>query len=420
MEKAVLKKIIVESQEFISNVKVLNRQYSIEENGNYVFVGQRRTGKTFFMFQQIKERIKKKSNTIEQILYVNFEDERLIEFQNTDFDVLIEAYKELFNQKPICFFDEIQNIEGWEKFSRRLADQKYKVFVTGSNARMLSKEIATILGGRFIIKEITGLSFWEYLQFNNVKLDNNYELKDQRFEVQRLFKEYLFNGSLPETLRFNNKKEYLSNLFEKIFYGDIIGRHKIKNDFGLKLLVKKLAESTMDETSFNRIKNIIKSAGIGIGTKTLIDYFGYLNDAYLIFSINNFNSKFVERETKKKFYFTDTGILNLFLFEPESKLLETFVYNRLRKMFDTEVYYFRDNTEVDFYIPEKELIQVTYSLENYQTRERELNGIIKAQSKVNAEKLKIITYNEQEQISYKGHAIEVLPAWKWALSQFNN
>jgi predicted AAA+ superfamily ATPase len=416
MEKTFLKKIIVESQEFILNEKVIKRHYTIEKNGNYVFVGQRRAGKTYLMFQQIKELIKNNSITIEHILYINFEDERFIEFQNTDFNVLIEAYKELFTHKPICFFDEIQNISGWEKFVRRLADQKYQVFVTGSNAKMLSKEIATILGGRFIIKEIQGLSFQEFLMFNNVKPENNYELKEQRFEIQRLFKEYLFYGSLPETLKFNNKKEYLSNLFQKIFYGDIIARYKIKNDFGLKLLVKKIAESTMDETSFNRIKNIIKSAGISVGTKTLIDYFGYLNDAYLIFSINNFNSKFVERETKKKFYFSDTGILNLFLFNPESKLLETFVYNRLRKLFDTEVYYFRENTEVDFYIPDKELIQVVYSINNYQTREREINALIKAETKVRAKNLKIITYDEQEQISYKGKTIKVIPAWKWALS----
>jgi len=416
MEKDVIKKIIVESQEFIANVELVKRDYAVEANGNYVLVGQRRTGKTYFMYQQIKEGIEKKSFTIDQILYINFEDERLIEFKSTDFDILIEAYKELFSHKPLCFFDEIQNIDGWEKFVRRLTDQKYRVLVTGSNAKMLSREIATTLGGRFIVKEIHGLSFKEFLIFKNVKLKKNYEFKEQRFEIQRLFQEYLFYGSLPETLQFNNKKEYLSNLFEKVFNGDIIARHKIKNAFGLKLLVKKIAESTMDETSFNRMKNIIKSSGTSIGTNTLIEYFGYLNDAYLIFSINNYNSKFVERETKKKFYFSDTGILKLFLFKPESMLLETFVYNRLRKVFGSDVYYYRENTEVDFYIPDRELIQVAFSLNNYQTREREVKAIARALTKIKAKTLKIITLNEQDTISHNGQTIEVVPAWKWALA----
>lgn len=415
MEKDVLKKIIIESQEFILSRKVKHRNYTLEENANYVIVGQRRTGKTYFMFCHILDKIDKNQLSIEKVLYVNFEDERLIEFHYNDFDTLLESYRELFNHTPLCFFDEIQNIDGWEKFARRLADQDYRVMITGSNAKMLSKEIATTLGGRFLLQEISGLSFREFLDFNQITLDENFEYKEQRFELQRMFKSYLFYGALPETNKFSNKKEYLSNVFGKILYGDIIGRHSIKNDFGFRLLVKKIAESTMDESSFNRMKHLIKSAGVAIGTQTLIEYFAYLNDSYLVYSLSNFQSKFVERETKKKFYFSDTGILNLFLFEPESKLLETFVFNQLRLRYGSELYYYRNIYEVDFYIPNEELVQVAFSIGNDQTRKRELTALSKAGKNLNCKKLTIITTNEESQFADGENTIKVVPAWKWAL-----
>lgn len=415
MKKEILKKLIVESQEFIQKIRLVERQINIEENGNYVFIGQRRTGKTYFMFQIIQEKIRKQEITAENVLYLNFEDERLLEFHYKDFDSLIESYRELYDHDPVCFFDEIQNIDGWEKFARRLSDRHYRVFITGSNARMLSREISTVLGGRFLIKEICGLSFSEFLSFHGITPDTNFQYKEERFEIQKLFKSYLLDGGLPETPKFEHKKEYLSSLFDKILFGDIIARHKIKNDYGLKLLIKKIAESTMDETSFNRLKNIIKSAGVGIGTQTLIEYFEYLNDSFLIFNIGNFTAKFVERESKKKFYFSDTGILNLFLFNPESMLLETFVFNALRRKFGDDLYYYRENFEVDFYIPGNTLLQVSYSLHEQSTMQRELNGLIKAAKSQEAQKLQIITYNEEDKLQYKGYDIEIVPAWKWAL-----
>lgn len=415
MEKNTLKKIIVESQDFLVSRKVINRDYHLEEKGNYVIVGQRRTGKTYLAFQYIQRRIEDEKLSIDQFLYINFEDERLIEFKTSDFDLLLDSYKELYNRKPVCVFDEIQIIDGWEKFIRRLADQDYRVLVTGSNSKMLSKEIATVLGGRFLLKEISGLSFREFLAFHKLELVKNYEFKDQRFEIQRLFETYLLFGSLPEIINFSNKKDYLSTLFEKIFYGDIIARYNIKNDFGFRLLVKKLAESTMDETSFNRLKNIIKSTGTNVGTQTLIEYFGYLNDSYLVHSLSNYFSKFVERETKKKFYFSDTGILGLFLIDPESSMLETFVHNHLRKRFKESLYYLRNAFEVDFYVQDQYLVQVAYSISNDQTRNREINGLINAEKKVKVKELLIITMYEDDQISINGKSIQVVPAWKWAL-----
>jgi len=328
MQKDTIKKIIIEGQERITGLSVIKRDFKIDPAANYIFTGQRRAGKTYFLYQLIQERLK--SNTpVGEILYINFEDERLLELNYSNLDLIIESFKELHQDNPVIFFDEIQNIAGWQKFARRLTDSGYQVFVTGSNAQMLSSEMASTLGGRYMIKEITTLSFPEFLVFNNVELKKNYEHSQQRFYVKKLLEDYFYFGGFPETLKYSDKKEYLSNLFQKVFLGDIIARHKVRNVFALKLMLKKLAESTMGETSFNRLKNIINSTGINVGTATLIEYMQYLEESYMIKGISNYHSKITERETKKKYYFRDNGLLNLFLTIGESHLLETLVFHKL-------------------------------------------------------------------------------------------
>lgn len=416
MDKNTLKKIIIEWQEFISKVNVIERNISYDKNMNYVFVGSRRVGKTYFMYQIISDLIKS-SIPIQQILFINFEDERLLEFNSNDLDLIIETYKSMYDFEPIYFFDEIQNISGWEKFVRRLADKNNKIYVTGSNAKLLSSEIASTLGGRFNIKEIAPLNFMEFLKFKKVKLEPNFEFSEQRFEIKRYFEEFFYFGAFPETLRFENKKEYLSNLYLKVFYGDIITRNKISNDYALKLLVKKIAESTTNETSFNRMANLIKSIGVKVGTATLIDYFKYLEDAFLIYDLKNFTSKFSQKETIKKFYFIDTGILNLFISNPQAQLLETVVFNVLRQKYKKdEIFFYKDNFEIDFYIPNKEIIQVSYTINEQNTKEREINSILKNIDNLSFETCKIITYDDTEETIEKNKVkIEIVPIWKWCL-----
>lgn len=170
MDTEVLKRIIKENQNFAKNVKLMYREFHFETYGNYVFIGIRRAGKSYLMFQRIQELIKSGTRK-EEILYINFEDDRLINFKTEDFENLKNAYHQLYDSKPIFFLDEIQIVEGWEKFVRRLADQKYTVYVTGSNAKMLSSEIMTTLGGRFLIKDVYPFSLKEYLDYNKVKIN---------------------------------------------------------------------------------------------------------------------------------------------------------------------------------------------------------------------------------------------------------
>lgn len=413
--KNLIKKIIVENQERISKLQVIDRKISLEPNANYILTGQRRIGKTYLLYHYIKQLLNK-GTELKEILYLNFEDERLLEFTVQDFDKILESYQELYKGQPILFFDEIQNIEGWQNFARRLADTNYKIWVTGSNAQMLSSEMATTLGGRFLVKEMDTLSFEEYLLFQNITIEKQIAFSEKRFEVQRLFEDYFYYGGFPELFKFINKQEYLSNVFQKIFLGDIIARHQIRNPHALKLMIKKLAESTMDEVSFHRIKDIIQSTGIQVGTSTLIEYFKYIEDAFLIRSTTNYNSKIGERETKKKYYFRDHGLLNLFLTYPEAFCLETIVFNELRKRFPTKLYYLKDNFEVDFFVPEVMLLQVSYKMNETKTREREISSLLKASKLYNIEELIIITHSQEEIINLEGKKIKIIPVWKWLLN----
>jgi len=416
--KDTLKKIILENQHRIPGLEIVKRNYTTDPNANYIFTGQRRVGKTYFLFRMMQDSLQKGASD-ESILYINFEDERLMELDVNGLDVILESYKELFSLVPILFFDEIQNISGWQKFARRMADSGYRIYITGSNAEMLSSEMASTLGGRFLILEIETLTFPEYLQFNGVQILENIEFSPERFDIQRMFGTFFSFGGFPELIKFTDKKEYLSNLFQKVFLGDIITRHQVRNPFALKLLIKKLAESTMDEVSYNRIRNIINSTGVQAGTATIIEYLTYLKDSFLINDILNFNAKISNRESKKKYYFGDHGLLSLFLLEPEAFQLETLVFNSLRKRHKTRVYYLRNGYEVDFYLPDEALIQVCYRFQEYETRKREISALLKAAIILPVKNLNIITFNQEETIDADNMKISVIPVWKWILKNID-
>jgi len=415
METEVLKRIIIESQQQILNRKITYRKIKIDPNANYVFTGIRRAGKTYMMYQIIKNRLNE--NDITDILYINFEDERLIGFNYKHFDLLLQSYAELFEQRqPVCFFDEIQIIPGWEKFARRIADAGYRCFISGSNAEMFSSNIATTLGGRYIIKEIQPLSFKEFLVFNNFYPEKNYEYSSQQIKIKKFFEEYFRYGGFPEISFLSEKKEFLSTLFQKVFYNDISVRHNLKNNLLLKLLIKKIAESVNSEVSYNRLKNIIKSTGAKAGTATVAEYITFLREAFLVYGINNYTAKFAEKETKKKYYFADNGILNLFLIEQDTKLLENMVFIELKRRYGDDIYFYKRNYETDFFVSEhKFLFQVSYSLNNYDTRKREINSLKQALKELSIKEALIITYDHEEVISENGYVIKSIPAWKWLL-----
>ncbi len=418
MEKRVVKSLITEKQEEIRNIELIERPVNLEDTVNYVYVGIRRAGKSYLLYQHIQHLIKTGQASIEDVLYINFEDERVSSIKSEELNLFLECYKEMYDGKPLIYLDEIQNIDGWEKFVRRLADSKYRVFVTGSNAKMLSKEIYTTLGGRFVAKEVFPFTFREYLAFHHIELDRNWEFGETRLQVIKLFQDYFYYGGFAESFPLKDKRSWLNALYQKVLLGDVIFRNDIRNENAIKVLVKKLAESVMQPSSLVRLKNIIDSTGATISRNTLVDYLQYLTDAYLVFGIPNFSDKLSEKETFKKRYFFDNGLLNNFLFDPETKLLENLVAITLKKKYGDDLYFYNKNIEVDFFIPkEQRAIQVSYSLADETTKQREIKALIKLSEVYNTENLEIITWDEESTFEENGLVINVLPIWKWLLKE---
>ncbi|WP_448777054.1 ATP-binding protein [Bacteroides congonensis] len=416
MEKNVVKTLIVEYQQFVKGITLIERDIHLSAQLNYVFVGLRRAGKSYLMYQQIQNLLKE-GHKVEEILYFNFEDDRLVNLTVEDLDLIKVCYEELYAYRPIFFLDEIQIVQHWERFARRLADQKYRVYVTGSNAKMLSSEIATTLGGRFIVQNVYPFSFREYLKANNIMVEPTWYFKN-RAEIVRSFSEYFYYGGLPELelVEGAEKRQWLSNLFNKIFFGDLITRYSIRNDLAMKVLIRKLAESVKQPSSFSRLSNIVSSAGSKTTTDTIIDYLEFLQATWLIFSLENYASKLAEKVSNRKYYFIDNGLLNLFLIDPVTSLLENLVAITLRKKYEDELYFYHQNIEVDFYIPaEKLAVQVSYSLKEETTRKREITALLKMAAVMEVEKLLVITNDEEEVITENGKEINVIPIWKWLL-----
>ena len=416
MDVELIKKILVTNRSIISGIEFIERDINLEDNLNYVFVGLRQAGKSYLMYQRIHQLLRK-GHSINEIVYINMDDERLIGMIADDLDLILQAHYQLDSCTPILFLDEIQNVDNWEKFARRLANEKYRVYITGSNAKMLSSEVATTLGGRYVIQEVYPYSFSEYLRANNIVLEKNWEYSAQTVNgVFRVFADYFIYGGFPESVNIVQKRQWLSSLYQKIFLGDLIARYKIRNDLSLKLLAKKLSESIKQPSSFNRLANIVSAAGQKIQTSTIIEYMKYMEETWLLFSVSNYAAKFAEKESAKKYYFRDNGILNLFLADPETSLLENRVAIELKKKFSDDVYFYNKTVEVDFYLPEQNhLIQVSYSISEAETRERKTTALMKVGKHLNAEKMTIITYNEEEIINIDNKVIEVVPLWKWLL-----
>lgn len=415
IDKNTIKLIIAENQRIISKIKLFEREYSFEDGLNYVLIGLRRAGKSYLLYQRMQQ-LMKNGHSNEEFLYFNFEDDRLIGMQVSDLNTILMSYQEMFDHSPFIFLDEIQVIDGWEKFARRLADQGYRVYITGSNAKMLSSEIATTLGGRFLTKKVFPLSFREMLRANDIDVDDkNYEYK-YATSINKLLEEYFYYGGLPEIGNVQDKRSWLNGLYSKIFFGDLISRYSIRNDKAIKFIVQKLAESVKQPVSFSRIVKLVSSIGTKISTDTVIDYLGYMNESWLLIPISNHASKFVEKASNKKYYFIDNGILNLFLTDPSTSLLENIVAVNLYKQYGDDVTFYNDKIEVDFYMPNlKTAVQVSYSIKDEETREREVRALEKISSVVEVDNRYIITMYDEEVIETKTCRINVVPLWKWLL-----
>lgn len=380
-------------------------------------IGSRRSGKTYALYQ-----IMSKIEDITKILYINFEDERL-KFNSNNLNEIIDAYLELFTKRKesdiYFFFDEIQEIDGWQKFVRRINDTfSSKIFITGSSAKLLSKEIATSLRGRTITFEIFPLSFSEYLLFQGIEKD--FISTKGKASVNSALKEYIGTSAFPETIKMEHyiREKTLQMYFDVMLFRDIIERNRIKNVVPIKYLMQKLIANTGKEFSIHKIYNELKSQGIKLSKNNLYEYLSFLNDAFIVFPIQNFSEK-INNRSQKKSYSIDHGLASMVSFtlsEDYGRMLENIVFIHLRRKYKN-IFYFKGKKECDFIVKEKNKItqcfQVCSVLNDY-NKEREITGIKEAMNYFSLRKGVILTENQTDKMD----GITIMPVYQWLLESF--
>jgi uncharacterized protein len=388
-------------------------------------MGVRRSGKTSFLINFIAKLIKEGLD-LRKVLYLNFEDERL-DLKTSELDLILQAYRELYpelNQKDWhLFFDEIQNIPGWEKFIRRVYDSiTKKIFITGSNSRFLSSDIATSLRGRSLSYEIFPLSFKEYLRFQGVAIDRHSSRSLAR--INNRLQKYLETGGFPEVIHYGNKlrEKVLQEYFNVMIYRDLMERYEIKNQAVLKFFLKRVLASSTKQLSVNTIYNELKSSGLKIGKNLLYEYLEACQNIYLAFVLKKIAPKLVSRELgERKVYAVDMGLLNALSFrfsDDKGKAMEQVVFLELKRRGE-EIYFFKENVECDFVVKRgnrvAEAIQVSYTLTDEKTKRREIRGLVAACKKFGLKSGVMITNDFLEEFEAEQVTLRPVPLAHWLL-----
>ncbi|MDD5372864.1 MAG: ATP-binding protein [Sulfurimonas sp.] len=387
-------------------------------------IGVRRCGKTSILYEMINRLTHSVDKT--KILFLNFEDERL-ELSVDELDLIIQSFMELYPEQNLSecyfFFDEIQNINGWEKFVRRLYDTVTKnIFITGSNSKLLSSEIATSLRGRTLVFEVFPLSFSEYLSFKDIKVDLH-SSKSLAY-IKNALGLFLKDGGFPETLFLEEryKNQTLQEYFNVLVYRDLAERYAITNTVALKFFLKRVIASSTKQISINKIYNELKSSGIKIGKNTLYDFLEYVQNIYLALTLHRYDGSLVNKELgEKKIYSIDIGLNNATEFKFSDnigKSLENAVFLELKRRYADGLFYYREqSSECDFIIHEnnsiKQAIQVSYDISDEDTKIREIKGLVEACKLFNLKSGIIITLDSEDEIVHSDIEIKCVPFYKW-------
>lgn len=372
-----------------------------------ILSGIRRSGKSTLLRQFSKKLVK-------DFYYINFDDERLIDFNVADFDSLLTVWKKNHQSKNILI-DEIQNIDKWERFIRRVYEEGYKIFITGSNAKLLSSELSTHLTGRYFKIEVYPFSFKECLIFN--KIDTKKILSSNRIKIIKEFDNYLKFGGFPDFIKYRNK-EFLERIYEDVVYKDIITR------FGIKEVVSFRKVSSFVFSNFTKKINyntIAKSLDIK-SSISVRDYIGFLGESYLAFELFKYDYSLKKQfVSDKKVFVVDNGMRNAIAFsfsKENGRLLENLIFIELKRRGEN-IFFNKDKKECDFVIEDKgriiQAIQVCYLL-NEDNQKREIDGLIEALIRNKLKEGLIITHSDERTINQDGFTIKVIPAWKWLIS----
>lgn len=363
-----------------------------------VAIGMRRTGKTYFLHQMISQLLAK-NIPLSQILYINFEDDRLLPMDTKRLAELLDAFYSLHpeNHEKTCylFLDEIQNVENWSIVIRRFYDsKKVKLFLTGSSAKLLSKEIATELRGRSLAIEIWPYSFWEYLQAKAIAIDTSSLSKKIQDQLSQLFQSYLQEGGFPEVTHYTSdiRQKILQEYIDVVIYRDIIERHQISNTTVMRYMILSMIKNVAKPFSINKFYNDLKSQGYKISKDLLYHYADYIEDAYLTFSVPLYSTSLRKRQSNtKKIYAIDPGLVNACTLNYQKdlgKLFENVIYLELRRLGYTVYYYLTsERYEVDFLIENrqglKKLLQIAWDMSDLETGEREKRALERAKEELN-------------------------------------
>lgn len=435
MEREAIKEYILDFQKR-ELPELVKRELKISNSKKIIsIIGPRRAGKTYFLFQQMKELIKNGIKK-EQILYLNFEDPKLISVNFEEFKEMIKLNWEIFpeSQKDIyLFIDEPQNIEKWEIAVRGLYDEGFKIFLTGSSSKLLSKEIATSLRGRTLSYLLLPFSFREFLNLKGNEFDLTKLGSKEKSELLSLLREYFEFGGFPDILLEEdktNKSKLISEYFNLIIYRDIIERYKIKNSKLVKWLLSSLISSFSKEISIHKIFLSLKSQGIKASKNTLYSYLSLIEDVSAIFLLKKFNWSIRKSELSlNKIYLSDNSLSKIVETSDNiGKKMEnsTFLYLITDKDPLEEIFYWKNTQqeEVDFVIKEgkkiKQLIQVCYDITNLDTKKREINSLIKASKELKCNNLLVLSFDKEgeEEVEWFGvkRKIQFIPLWKFLLS----
>ncbi len=399
----------------------------------WVLMGMRRSGKTWVAYHYIRLR-EQQGLVKEKTLYINFEDDRLAGFELNDFqsilDVYFEMYPQYINSKDLLFcFDEIHIVAGWERFIRRLIDtENMQLFVTGSSAEMLSKELGTVLGGRAWPQEVFPYSFAEFLGAKGINVSKEMSPK-MMAQVRALAREYLLYGGFPETV--SESKEVhamvIQGYMDAVILRDIVKRYSIGHAAIVQKFLIQILRQLAAPLSVTKIYHMLKSQGLAIGKNSLFEYLGYFEDAYAILSVPFFSlSERVRQVNPKKVYAIDTGVITAYSvknnFERASRL-ENAVFLHLRRSFSNICYYKTafQKKEIDFIVttPVGDLLlfQACCEMHDPHTRERELTALYAACAEFGLKEGSIITEDYEEEITTDDLVIHCMPFWKWALKK---
>lgn len=419
-----IKAIIKEQREELESIerkeRIIGRELFHKAEGFLKYpnalaiVGVRRCGKSIFSYLMAKGKV---------FGYVNFDDERLSGIRTEDLDKVLQAFYELYGDVEYVILDEIQNVKKWELFVNRLRRTK-KVIITGSNSKLLAGELSTHLTGRYIDIKLFPFSFREFLDLEQIKVQEVYTTKE-RAGILKILEEYLKLGGFPEVNKFG--KAMLARIYNDIITKDILLRYKIKKIGSIRELAKYIITTFCHQTSYAKLASFLNVKRIS----TLSNWISYLEDSFLIYKLERFSFKLKEQIiAPKKFYCVDNGIVNTIAFgfsENIGHFMENTVAIELqrRKLPDTlvEIYYWKDHqqNEVDFVIKHgrriKQLIQVTHARDKDEIKERKIKSLLRASQELRCNNLLVITWDYEGGEEYKREKIKFAPLWKWLLGK---